>query len=77
MAFQPLRFVTLALITLVIAGLAFAQAASSVLTRKQPELAALLFPLNGLALEQAASREFTGSVKAEADIVPSARAAAA
>ena len=75
MAFQPLRFSVLALITLVIAALAFAQAASSVLTRKQPALAAQLFPLNGLALEQLASREFTGRVKAEADILPAAQTA--
>ncbi len=76
MAIRPARLVAVTVLVLVIAALAFLQAASSVLTRKQPIYAAQLFPLNGLAVEQLAAREFTSTVKTEADIVPAAMAAA-
>ncbi|MXO82057.1 hypothetical protein GRI35_01550 [Altererythrobacter aestiaquae] len=68
--------ILVSVIALVLAALAFLQASSSVLTRKQPALATQLFPLNGLAWEQMASREFMSGVTEEADIVPSAQSAA-
>lgn len=77
MVFRPKRAIIAGVVTIVIAALAFAQAASSVLTRQQPAIAVQLFPLNGLAVEQLASREFTASVKTREDILPSANAAAA
>lgn len=73
---QPLRLVLCTCFALALAVVLLLQAASSVLARKQPELAVRLFPLNGLALERAAYRSFLAGVKGEADLVPSARQAA-
>lgn len=72
---HPLRLAVCSVIGLVLAGLLFLQAGSSVLTYKQPPLAVQLMPVNGLALEQAAARQFMAGVKTEADIPASAAAA--
>ncbi len=62
-------------IGLVAAGFLALQSASSVLTRKQPEIAVQLMALNGLAAEQLAVRKFMTGVKDADDVVPSAAAA--
>ena len=59
----------------VLSALLAVQAGSSVLTRKQPELSSRLLPVNGLALEQQATRQFMSAVKERDDLVPSAQAA--
>ncbi len=72
---HPVKLVLATLGGLALAGLALVQAGSSVLTPKNPQLAAQLLPINGLALEQAATRQFMAGVETEEDIVPAAKAA--
>ena len=75
MAMRPGRLLIAALLGITLAVLLALQSASSVLMPRFPAMAARLMPVNGLALEQAASQRFIGAIKEEADIVPSAQAA--
>ena len=72
-----LRLICAVVVSLTLATLLLLQSFSSVLMRKNPALAVQLMPINGLAQEQLATRQFMGGVKEAADIVPSARNAAA
>ena len=72
---RPARLFLASVAGLALAIALFLQASSSVLMLKQPALAARLMPLNGLALEQAATQQFMAGVKTEADIPLSARKA--
>ena len=72
---RPARLILASVAGLALAIALFLQASSSVLMLKQPALAARLMPLNGLALEQAATQQFMAGVKTEADIPLSARKA--
>ena len=72
---RPVRLLVASVAGLALAVLLFLQASSSVLMLKQPAMAARLMPLNGLALEQAATRQFMVGVKTEADIPISANKA--
>lgn len=76
MARRPGRLILAAVAALIIALAAFLQSASSALTSKNPALAVQLFPLNGLAIEQLASRDLMDGVEKESDIIPSAKGAA-
>lgn len=71
---RPAKLVLATLGGLALAVLATLQAGSSVLIPKDPQLAAQLLPINGLALEQAATRRFMAGVETEEDIVPAAKA---
>lgn len=71
---RPIKLVLASLAGLILAGLTALQAGSSVLTLKNPQLAAKLVPFNGLALEQAATRQFMSGVETKEDIVPAAKA---
>lgn len=56
------RAITATIVAVVIAAGMFLQAASGVLSLKNPELAVSLWPNNGIALEQAAYRQFAATV---------------
>lgn len=75
MIVRPIRLIAATIIAIVIAGLVFLQSASSALTRKQPESAVQLLPINGLAREQLANRQFISEIAKADDIVPSAERA--
>ncbi|GAA4642100.1 hypothetical protein GCM10023115_03770 [Pontixanthobacter gangjinensis] len=70
------RLAAAIVIGLTLATLLLLQSFSSVLMRKNPALAVQLLPVNGLAQEQLAARQFMGGVKEASDITPSARTAA-
>ena len=55
---RPLRLTLCTVGGLALAAILALQATSSVLTRKNPDLAVSLFPLNGLALEEATYNDF-------------------
>ncbi|WP_128891519.1 hypothetical protein [Erythrobacter sp. HKB08] len=72
---DPARAIVAVLAGLLIAALLALQSISSVTTRRAPDLAVSLMPLNGLAKEQLAARQFTGGVTKADEVVPSAKAA--
>lgn len=60
---HPIRLILLSVVCLVLAVVVATQSAGIALTRKAPETAAMLFPLNGLAKENAASDIFSSLVE--------------
>ena len=71
---RPLRLVICAAFGLALAAALALQATSSVLTRKNPEYALRVFPLNGLAAEEAAYNDFLMRIEKPDDLIPAARA---